>query len=162
MNWKEVLNKWSNGNYFKYPDTIKGRFQWNTSVLKDDAESRFKESFKTNKKLPEKQDFTSFKEHISQAKNKYVISFKNPNKDTVLVVPIPRPGKNYATLKDFCDNAPKIQQKIFWEEVSKLALKQMKTEKKVWISAHGLGVPYLHIRISNQPKYYFSQILSKE
>ena len=25
---------------------------------------------------------------------------------------------------------------------------------KVWISTHGLGVPYLHVRISITPKYY--------
>ena len=38
----------------------------------------------------------------------------------------------------------------------------MKENKKVWISAHGLGVPYFHIRICNKPKYYFSEELSKK
>ena len=36
--------------------------------------------------------------------------YKNLSKDTMLVVPMPVSGKNYATLKDFIDNAPEIQQ----------------------------------------------------
>ena len=37
----------------------------------------------------------------------------------------------------------------------------MKKHKKVWISAHGLGVPYFHLRISTKPKYYFDEKLSQ-
>jgi hypothetical protein len=78
------------------------------------------------------------------------------------VVPIPRAGKNYATLFDFCANAPIVQQQEFWKRVAEVSRKQMKKFKKVWVSTHGLGVPYLHVRISDSPKYYFSEALSKE
>ena len=70
---------------------------------------------------------------------------------------MPRAGKNYATLKDFCDNAPIIQQKEFWKLVAKIAKREMKKHKKVWVSSHGLGVPYLHVRICQSPKYYFEK-----
>jgi hypothetical protein len=37
----------------------------------------------------------------------------------------------------------------------------MKTHDKVWISVHGLGVNYTHVRISPSPKYYFDNELKK-
>ena len=74
---------------------------------------------------------------------------------------MPRQRKSYATLKDFVDNAPMKQQQELWKLVAKEAKKQVKKFGKVWISTHGLGVPYLHVRISNQPKYYFSKVLAE-
>ena len=88
---------------------------------------------------------------------KYATSFPNLSGDTVLVVPMPKQGKSYATLKDFVDNAPKKQQQELWCLVAKEAKKQVKKFGKVWISTHGLGVPYIHVRIASQPKYYFSK-----
>ena len=73
---------------------------------------------------------------------------------------MPRRGKNYATMKDFVEHAPRIQQKAFWQKVAVVAEQQMKKFGKVWVSAHGLGVPYLHIRVCSMPKYYFSKKLS--
>ena len=58
--------------------------------------------------------------------------------------------------------APLVQQQEFWKRVAEVSRKQMKKFKKVWVSTHGLGVPYLHVRISDSPKYYFSEALSKE
>lgn len=162
MEWNDILKDWSNGNQFTYPKNLKQKFQWNTSVLKDSGNVPFIQKFKANKDLPEKHKTTSFKEHLVKSKNKYVTSFFNPSKDTLLIIPILRPGKNYATIKDFCDNAPIIQQKEFWKMVAKLAKKQLKKEKKVWVSAHGLGVPYFHLRIANKPKYYFDDKLAEE
>lgn len=162
MSWNDILNKWDNEDFFVYPLKLKKRFQWNTSVLKNNGESKFIDNFIYNNKLPEKQNYKSFKEHIDKSKNKYVLSFFNPSKDTLLIIPMPRPGKNYATIKDFCDNAPIIQQKEFWKYVSKKAKKQMEKENKVWISAHGLGVHYFHLRICKYPKYYFDEQLKKE
>ena len=86
----------------------------------------------------------------------------NPSKDTLLIIPMPRNGNCYATIKDFCDNAPKVQQIEFWKQASKLIRKQLKKENKLWVSAHGLGVPYFHLRVCNKPKYYFDNELSKE
>ena len=103
-----------------------------------------------DKSLPTTQDYSPFAKHIKKAKNKYVISFWNLSHDTLLIVPIPKRGKNFATLRDFIKNASITQQKALWKKVAQLALKS----KGVWISTHGHGVPYLHIRISATPKYY--------
>ena len=161
MDWNTVLNNWENGKYFTYPKSKKTRFFWNTSVLKNNGKSKFIQKFKSYKLLPEKQNITSFEKYINKSNNKYVVYFPNLSKDTLLVVPIPREGKNYATIKDFIDNAPIIQQKMFWKEVATLARKQLKIFKKVWISTHGMGVPYLHVRICKHPKYYFDAELSQ-
>jgi hypothetical protein len=162
MLWSEVLQNWDNGIVLQYPKQLKGKFLWNTSVLKNNGNVVYKQSFITNKSLPEKQDQTDFQEYITKSKNKYVVTFPNLSKDTMLVVPMPVQGKNYATLKDFIDNASEIQQKEFWKKVSKVAKKCMKEKGKVWISVHGFGVSYTHVRISDQPKYYFDNELKKE
>lgn len=161
MKWNNILDNWKNDKYYKYPKNIEQKFMWNTSVIKNNGNSSFKESFKINKNLPEKQNYKEFESYINKSKNKYVTSFHNLNKDTLLVIPIPKKNKNYATLKDFCDNSSITQKKYFWKEVSKLVKKFMKNEKYIWISTHGLGVPYMHIRISNKPKYYFDNKLKK-
>lgn len=69
---------------------------------------------------------------------------------------------NYATLRDFIDNAPETQQQEFWKKVAEVAKKFMNENGKVWISVHGLGVDYTHVRISTSPKYYFDNELKKE
>ena len=162
MSWNTVLDQWASGEYFTLPEKVDQRFHWNTSVLKNGGDSKFKQKFKVNLELPSKQSSKSFKEKINASNDTYSTSFPNLSGDTILVVPMPRSGKNYATLIDFCENAPKIQQQEFWKRVAMVARKQMKKFGKVWVSTHGLGVPYLHVRISDSPKYYFSKPLSVE
>ncbi len=161
MLWNEVLNNWEKGIILKYPKQLKGPFLWNTSVLKNNGNVEYKQSFRTNNDLPKMQNKSAFMEYIKNCKNEYVVAFPNLNKDTMLVVPMPVTGKNYATLRDFIDNASETQQIEFWKKVAEVAKQFMKTKGKVWISVHGLGVPYTHVRISSLPKYYFDNELSK-
>jgi hypothetical protein len=162
MNWNQVLERWSQGEYFTYPKGIKGKFQWNTSVIKKNGNTPFLEEFMENKTLPKSQDPSAYNEYITKSKNKYVVSFPNPSGDTMLIIPIPRVKKNFATIKDFMDNASEIHKKEFWKEVSEIIREQMKDNKHIWVSAHGLGVSYFHIRICQIPKYYFSDKLAKK
>ena len=80
-----------------------------------------------------------------------------------LMVPKATAGvkSSLGNLKSVVDNAPKIQQVEFWKEAAVKCRKQMEEHKKVWVSAHGLGVPYFHLRIATKPKYYFDEELSK-
>lgn len=151
MLWMDVLKNWERGTPFTYP--TKERFQWNTSVLKNDGLVPFHQTFKENLNLPVKHDKTPFQKYIDNSQNKYAVAFPNLDKTSMLVIPMPRCGKNYATLKDFVDNAPKIQQQEFWKRVASVAKKYMKKWGEVWISVHGLGVPYTHVRIDSTPKY---------
>lgn len=161
MLWSEVLNNWKNGVIFKYPKELKDQFEWNTSVLKNSGQVEYKESFKTNDKLPKNQNTTEFKEYIKKSTNNYVTTFQNLSKDAILVIPMPVNDKNYATLKDFIDNAPEIQQQEFWKEIAKVAKQFIDKKINIWISVSGLSVPYTHVRISIKPKYYFDNELKK-
>ena len=168
MLWSDVLTNWENGIPFTYPENLKEknvRFHWNTSPLTEKMNTTFIQKFKENNALPKRQNKNAFKDKLSEAEKKgkqHATSFPNLSGDTVLVVPMPRTGKSYVTLKDFTDNAPMKQQQELWKLVAREAKKQVKEFGKVWISTHGLGVPYLHVRISSQPKYYFSKVLAEK
>lgn len=159
--WKNILHNWENGITLTYPRNIKGKFEWNTSVLKQNGETIFKQSFQTNEQLPHIQKYEEFQKYFKTSQNKQVIAFPNLSKDTILVVPMPILNKNYATLKDFIDNAPQIQQQEFWKKVAEIAKIIMLQKERIWISVHGLGVHYTHVRISSSPKYYFDSELKK-
>lgn len=166
MLWSEVLNNWENGIPFSYPEKLqqKKKFFWNISPLTKDRDTTYIEKFKESIELPDFQSKTAFKDKLNDAEKKqikYAIAFPNLSGDTILVLPIPRKGKSYATLKDFVDNAPMKQQQEFWKLVAEEAKKQVKKLGKIWISTHGLGVSYLHVRISSKPKYYFSKALAE-
>ena len=154
MKWNTVLNHWISGKPFKYPSGIKKPFMWKTSRLDKKELLPYRKEFIIETYLTDKQDFSAFKQHIKKSKNKYVTSFKNLSGDTILVVPIPKRGKSFAHLKQFTDQASKTQQIAFWKKVAKISREQLKLHNQLWISTHGLGVPYLHIRISREPKYY--------
>ena len=51
-----------------------------------------------------------------------------------------------------------LQQKKFWNCASKIIKNFLKNNNnKIFISTHGHGVPYFHLRISKKPKYYFEK-----
>ena len=158
INWKSILDSMQKGNLLINKENVKDKnipFLWRTSSINKQESTLFKQSFTPCKKLPLKQDYTSFKKHISKAKkNENVIAFPNLSGDTILIVPVPKKNKNFATLKDFINNSDDKQQSDLWKCVAKEARKSLKKHQKMWISTHGLGVPYLHVRICNKPKYY--------
>ena len=166
MLWRDVLDQWDKGEGPVYPknyNTAKNRdtgFLWNTSVIKSNGESVYKEKYKLCKELPQEQNFSPFKKHMYTSTNKYAVSFPNLSMDALLVVPMPRHRKNFSTLRDFIDNASPCHQRRFWKEVSKVVQVMMAAGMNVWVSTHGLGVPYLHVRVSYTPKYYFSERLA--
>jgi hypothetical protein len=71
---------------------------------------------------------------------------------------VPKRGKNFLTVKDFMDNASVTQQGEFWKFVAIQILEYLKTHKHVFVSTHGLGVPYFHLRLDPKPKYYHSAL----
>ena len=158
--WCQVLDEWSRGvgSVCNFP--MSGRFQWNTSVAKWEG-SVFRQECKLDASLPKVQDFTPFVKHIDESKDPEATAFPNISGDTMLVVPMPKEGKNFATLWDFMQNASSRQQQAFWKRVAKETRRQMKLHGKVWVSTHGQGVAYLHVRICTHPKYYLSQAMAK-
>ena len=90
----------------------------------------------------------------------WVGSFPNKGKDAVLIIPSAKKDykKNiidYKNISQFTKNASQEQKQKFWQEVAnRLSRELEKNEAPKWLSTHGLGVPYLHVRIDNRPKYY--------
>jgi len=162
MQWKTILNKWKSGFVLSYPKSCKNRFIWRTSVLNKGKKLDYKQEFINANSLSGVQNYLPFSEYIKKSKNKYATAFTNLSGDTILIIPMPRKDKNFASIKDFIDNASLKQQQKLWQMVSKCAIHALSKYKQIYISTHGYGVAYLHIRICYRPKYYGeSKLLQK-
>ena len=73
---------------------------------------------------------------------------------SVLVVPRPDgPPAAYGHLAAFVRQAPERQKHDLWPAVA-AAMKARIGGDPVWLSTAGAGVPWLHVRLDNSPKYY--------
>ena len=157
MKWKDKLLEWKNGIIPKHNNLTKSFF-WETSCVTKSLSTEYKEKYIENNELHKmKQNYQSFAKKINASQHKDVLSFFNLSKTSLLVVPKPRSNKKFTTLKQFMDNATEKQQKVFWRKVVSCIHKMLKTHDKVWVSTHGRGVPYLHVRIDTVPKYYLTK-----
>lgn len=88
------------------------------------------------------------------ARSKGVVSFPNLGRDALLVAPVPiNQDSDYKDFRSFLDNAPREQQDAVWSELGSQVLRQAR-DRPIWISVAGGGIPWLHIRIDDRPKYY--------
>lgn len=165
MIWSQVISLWESGHALDYPESIKKRFFYETypcdASFTNPYLSKFIESSELNQ--IKTQDYSNFATNISRAITRvksggvYATSFPNKSGNALLVIPLPVQGKNYGTIKDFIDNAPPIQQSEFWKLVAQEVKSVLKSHDRVWISTHGLGVSYFHLRIDLSPKYYVTK-----
>lgn len=156
MSWEDKIKSWLDGEIQTYPsDKINKRFFYETSPITKNMKEKYQGVFIKSDALDKmKEDYSSFSQNIKKSENSDVTSFYNLSKSAYLVIPIPRKSKQFTTLKDFMDNASERQQRNLWKEVAQSIIMMLKKYDKVWVSTHGLGVPYLHIRIDTNPKYY--------
>lgn len=158
-----MLNNWESGVILQIPKNINQPFYWRTSPIIN-GDSIYKDEFIPTSKLNNENDFTAFLNPPISLKN---INNKNPviitpniSGDTIMIIPTldknPNTNKyiNYSSLYYFCKNASLDKQKKLWYYVALTIKHQLKIWKKIWVSVHGSGVGYLHIRLSKQPKYY--------
>ena len=162
MRWGCVINNWKTGKHPRLPKYIKKPFIWRTSVINCDIDLNYKDEFIENDNLIQHQDLSTFYNYFD-TKEKYTIGFPNLSGDTYLIIPIPRKGKEFTNLFYFMKNASNRHQQEFWKivaiEIENFLYK--KKHKNLWISSHGFGVNYLHIRICTYPKYYGDSKLIK-
>jgi hypothetical protein len=97
----------------------------------------------------------AFAEHFGRsAGSEDVVSFPNLNNDAILVVPCPLgPLSAYGHLGAFVRDAPDAQKHSLWKLVGELMERQL-GPRPVWLSTAGAGVPWLHVRLDQRPKYY--------
>ena len=166
MKWNKVLDNWKHGIILALPKNINKPFIWRCSVLDKNELLEYKHEFIEDSRFigHEKQDLGIMASSLNKKKfdkEKYVVAFPNLNGDTVLVVPKERIGKHFTSIYYFSKNASLLQQKMFCKRVSIDARKALNKFTYVFISTHGLGIDYLHVRICSYPKYYEKSKLQK-
>ena len=155
MLWKDKILLWKEGEYQTYTKTISKRFFFETSVCDKNMTNEYKNEFIENDNLEKiSQDYSSFIDYIHNSTDKYVTSFNNLSGESLLIIPIPKKNKDFTTIKDFCDNASITQQKAFWKRVAIEIENILETNDKIYVSTHGLGEYYFHLRLDKKPKYY--------
>lgn len=83
-----------------------------------------------------------------------VLPFPNLGGDAILVVPRPIAAPTaYGHLAAFVRRAPAHQQDAFWQAVG-AAMSARLGARPVWLNTAGAGVPWLHLRLDDRPKYY--------
>ena len=150
MKWNKVLSQWKKGYYPRF-SKVNNEFIWRTSPYYED--SSYKEEIINMTRLNDKSNYSAFSSKFNK-NNRYVVSFENISKDAILVCPVPIQSKNYSSIYNFNKNASDTQKKAFWKKVAQIAIIEQKKHGIVWLSTHGYGVPWLHVRISRKPKYY--------
>lgn len=86
-----------------------------------------------------------------------IVVFDNLSRDARLVVPASAtpavPADTYKDIASFARGAPEAQVHALWAKVGEVALELAGDEHR-WLSTHGGGVPWLHVRFDLRPKYY--------
>jgi len=169
LKWKEVLTLLRDDDEFR---NLFRRLMINVPM-----ESYFFESSKITKNIlckfvfidsqelfQLKPNYEPFKEYFVNNTNA-IVNFFNLNKDAMLIVPNPNfvsdTNNNkqidlgtFTHIANFVRNAPAQQVNALLQSIGSHGLSELKKYDKIWISTSGLGVHWLHVRISALPKYY--------
>jgi hypothetical protein len=131
-------------------------FRWETPPITAASATRpFEFVLLDSRELVSQPDPNAFAEHFgSSAESEDVVSFANLNHDAILIVPCPQgPSSCYGHLAAFVRDAPEAQKHSLWKLVGEL-MEERLGPNPVWLSTAGAGVPWLHVRLDQRPKYY--------
>jgi hypothetical protein len=93
-------------------------------------------------------DASSFRDHLV---GDPVVAFDNLSGSASLIAPDDT-GEDWAHLLRFLRSADLATRDALWEAAGhEMALWG---PEPVWLSTHGFGVPWLHLRLDRRPKYY--------
>jgi len=138
-------------------------FRWETPALRNtNLDQPFEYVLLSTPTLERKPDPRAFANHFRKpGADPLVATFENLAGDALMIAPGPgsSPGASndlscYTHLAAFVRHAPPAQQDRFWQAVGQAVHKNLDNLKPLWLSASGLGVAWLHIRIDEKPKYY--------
>jgi hypothetical protein len=129
-------------------------FRWETPPVTAATASRaFEFVLLDAPELARTADPEAFAEHFDGVTHD-VVSFANLGGDARLVVPAPRGSSSaYGHLAAFVREAPDAQRHALWVEVGRVMERRL-GRTPVWLSTAGAGVPWLHVRLDDRPKYY--------
>lgn len=160
ISWSEQLKRWKNGHPLTYDRSIvRSPFFYETSPVSFGGHETYRaRTIQTREFDKLHQNYSSFKEHFGRAQ---ISHFWNKSSTAYLIVPRPDKGRCYLSIKHFIDAAPIQKQVMFWKEVSKQVSRLLRKYPKLWVSTHGTGVHYFHLRVDLSPKYYHSRDLKR-
>ena len=95
-------------------------------------------------RLPSFPDKRPYKNYLDDTSKSLSTQFLNLSKDAILVIP----SKPYANIYQFATRSSDRE----WLALFRRVVKNVK--KGQFISTHGHGVSYLHVRLEDNPKYY--------
>lgn len=159
--WGDVISYWQGDEAFRsFFNALLARapfdaFRWETPpVTRDTRDQAFEFVLLDAPELKRAADPSDFAGHFRHAEPGAVLEFTNLGGDALMVVPTPaEPISACAHLAAFARGAPEAQQHALWRQVG-AALERRVGERPVWLSTAGAGVPWLHVRLDDRPKYY--------
>ena len=152
--WDVVIESWKNGKNF--PD-IRGSVYWETSVAKDGGKSIYREKTAPAPfSMTMEADNETFEKYIRNKKK--AVTFKSKGTPPTRLVCPGDTGKNFSHMGTFYKNASKSEMSSLWKKVAIELEKMLKKGETVYVSTHGGGISWLHVRLSNTPKYYVTDL----
>ncbi len=163
ISWYEILDLWKHNNAFidffvslLILSNFNNFFWQCCSVNRNDLKKKLFECYL----IETKYDFgvadnSSFQEYLKTSKS--IVNFYNFNKDCLLIVPNYNHSiskSSYLNIYNFIKFAPKSQIHLLFHQISLNIYKEFHKTKKIYLNTHGLGVPWIHIRLDYYPKYY--------
>lgn len=129
-------------------------FRWETpAVTTETVLQPFEFVLLDSPDLARHPDPAAFAKHFAGA-DADVAVFSNLGGDAILVVPCPVADPlAYGHLATFVRYAPEPQRHALWQSVGEAMTRRVSAEP-VWLSTAGAGVPWLHVRLDDYPKYY--------
>ncbi|MBV9569954.1 MAG: hypothetical protein JO056_01775 [Alphaproteobacteria bacterium] len=101
-----------------------------------------------------KADDSDFAEYLN-ATTEPVVAFRNLGHDALLIAPRRISDADcYGHMAAFVRKAPREQQHALLRCVAEETERLLGVGHQFWISTSGLGVPWLHVRLDTDPKYY--------
>lgn len=158
--YAEVLHRWRTDAHFRawfnglLVDSPFAAFRWETPPLTTaNADRPFECVLLDSPGLVTNPDDEAFSEHFGKAVDG-VVEVLNLGKDAILIIPSPIGAwSSYGHLGAFVRQAPEPQMHALWKLVGTAMQRRLGT-KPVWLSTAGAGVPWLHVRLDDRPKYY--------
>lgn len=161
LSYGEVLRLWREDATFRtffialLAEAPYSAYRWETPALSTaNVQRAFECVLMASPWLAKTGNPAAFAAHLDASKDIEVVTFENLGGDALLVVPSPRgPLLGYGHLAAFSRLAPAQQNHALWQAVGHAMERRLGT-RPVWLNTAGAGVPWLHVRLDDRPKYY--------